>query len=369
MENVRWGDLPVIPDTESGIAAIEREQIIKPRSMELEGPQLYQPCSTYQAISELSSETIFKDNIVIRTIKLIQHAKKLRTIVQSFQLQQENQAGKPIDVDGAFVYPPLPPMPLGVEEIPSLQESLYTEIEHKAVVTVEMHRLDQQSAFQILNKAVAIICAHVGFEGATSSVLRILTDVIHDFYIKFTHSLRAAADKNNIGFIDIFEQVSHEMSIGSLRSLQSFHEKRIVNYHNHVWKQCKQLMAEYERLKQPDQQNEDVKIVKVKEENMSQIQFPVSEEQEEMLDQNESVIHFEELHVMEHSTTLGDDEAPKWISSHKHESSIQHHSATLDSDDEIIEVSDSPEDTGMHVDLINIPTNVNNGRINRDDQN
>lgn len=31
------------PDTEPGIAAIEREQITKPRPMELEGPILHQP--------------------------------------------------------------------------------------------------------------------------------------------------------------------------------------------------------------------------------------------------------------------------------------------------------------------------------------
>ena len=41
----RWGDLTVTPDTASGIAALEREQMTKPRPMEVEGPALHQPYS------------------------------------------------------------------------------------------------------------------------------------------------------------------------------------------------------------------------------------------------------------------------------------------------------------------------------------
>ena len=44
----RWGDLPVIRDTESGIAAIEREQMTKPRPLEIEEPALHQPPSLSQ---------------------------------------------------------------------------------------------------------------------------------------------------------------------------------------------------------------------------------------------------------------------------------------------------------------------------------
>ncbi len=42
-----WGDLPIVPDTESGIAAIEREQMTKPRPIEVEGPTLHQPSSRH----------------------------------------------------------------------------------------------------------------------------------------------------------------------------------------------------------------------------------------------------------------------------------------------------------------------------------
>lgn len=42
-----WGEMPVIADTDSGIAALEREQITKPRAMEVEGPRLHQPSSRH----------------------------------------------------------------------------------------------------------------------------------------------------------------------------------------------------------------------------------------------------------------------------------------------------------------------------------
>ena len=39
------------PETEPGIAAIEREQITKPRPMELDGPPLHQPVKMEQTLS------------------------------------------------------------------------------------------------------------------------------------------------------------------------------------------------------------------------------------------------------------------------------------------------------------------------------
>ena len=49
--SAHWGEMPTQPDTESGIAAIEREQITKPRPMEVEGPPLHQPSSKHYPAS------------------------------------------------------------------------------------------------------------------------------------------------------------------------------------------------------------------------------------------------------------------------------------------------------------------------------
>jgi hypothetical protein len=41
----KWGEIPSAPETDSGIAAIEREQLTKLRPIEVEGPRLHQPSS------------------------------------------------------------------------------------------------------------------------------------------------------------------------------------------------------------------------------------------------------------------------------------------------------------------------------------
>ena len=38
-----WGEIPNVHDTDSGIAALEREQMTKPRPTDVEGPPLHQP--------------------------------------------------------------------------------------------------------------------------------------------------------------------------------------------------------------------------------------------------------------------------------------------------------------------------------------
>lgn len=47
-----WGELPPPPDTDRGIANMEREQMAKLRSLEVEGPRLHQPSSRHQPPSK-----------------------------------------------------------------------------------------------------------------------------------------------------------------------------------------------------------------------------------------------------------------------------------------------------------------------------
>lgn len=50
---------------------------------------------------------------------------------------------------------------------------------------------------------------------------------------------------------DIVEQVYHEMGIGSVIEIHDFYQSRIINHHASMQQTCAQLMAEYEKLKQP----------------------------------------------------------------------------------------------------------------------
>lgn len=368
-----WGDLPVVPDTESGIAALEREQIIKPRPMELDGPELHQPSSVeHRATFEIPSELLFVDRIVPNTLQLAQHAKKLRLMLQ----QQQQEATKNSELDSNFTYPPLPPMPTTVDD-KQPNQAVKTEEENKAQVLSDAvnqlglpFELDEQVLGLIMKKSVAIICAHAGFEKTTESVLNMLTDIACEILRKITQLLRLAVDREAMcgshGFPDALEQVFHKIGLGSIRSLQVFYQERIVNYHDHMFQQCQQLTGEWEKLKHPEQQNEDTKTVKIKEENLAQIQFPVSEETEDGPDHGEGVMHLElhPLHNMEHetATTLADDEGTKWPPGHpntKVDAGGSSHTPALDSDEEIINVSDSPGDPNeMHVDLIHTSSSI-----------
>lgn len=54
--------------------------------------------------------------------------------------------------------------------------------------------VEGSTARLILRKAVATICAHTGYTDTSESVLRLLTDVTHEFLIKITGVLRANTD-------------------------------------------------------------------------------------------------------------------------------------------------------------------------------
>lgn len=98
--------------------------------------------------------------------------------------------------------------------------------------------LSWHSCRQLLYQAVATILAHTGFECANESVLETLTDVAHEYCLKFTKLLRFAVDRESrLGqtpFPDVMEQVFHEVGIGSVLSLQKFWQHRIKDYHSYM---------------------------------------------------------------------------------------------------------------------------------------
>ncbi|CAN8032448.1 unnamed protein product, partial [Ixodes persulcatus] len=90
----RWGDLPpLVPETESGIAAIEREQITKPRPVSIEGADLYQPGQAHGDQlhhKRLPPDLGVVDPITSHTIALIQHAKKVQSLLNGLQQQDKD---------------------------------------------------------------------------------------------------------------------------------------------------------------------------------------------------------------------------------------------------------------------------------------
>ncbi|XP_010141655.1 PREDICTED: STAGA complex 65 subunit gamma [Buceros rhinoceros silvestris] len=144
--------------------------------------------------------------------------------------------------------------------------------------------LSWSSCRQLLYQSMATILAHTGFECANESVLETLTDIAHEYCLKFTKLLRFAVDREarlgHTPFPDVMEQVFHEVGIGSVLSLQKFWQHRIKDYHSYMLQVSKQLSEEYEKIVNPEKAAEDTKPVKIKEEPVSDITFPISEELE-----------------------------------------------------------------------------------------
>ena len=54
--------------------------------------------------------------------------------------------------------------------------------------------MEGSTARLILRKAVATVCAHTGYTDTNESVLKVLTDITHEFLTKLTSVLRANTD-------------------------------------------------------------------------------------------------------------------------------------------------------------------------------
>lgn len=358
MMMTRWGELPMDPDTEPGIAAIEREQITKPRPMELEGPLLHQPVKIEQLSSyDAPIECTFGDALVTHTIALNQHAKKVRAMLASLQQQMENPHKQSETEDSMSFFPTIP-----VVEC-SEKETLRTRVTLDGCFTSKFRQgigealpeINEHLAKKMLRKALAVTCAHAGFDTTTESVLEILVDVVNEFFLKFTHLLRAAVDHEALvqgtNFPDVLEQVFYEIGIGSMRNLVTFYQTRVLNYHDHLLETCKQLNAEYKKLKYPDAAREpEENSVKVHEDEVPTILFPVTEEHDET-HPPEASLHLDELQnlptTFEQDTShVGTEEegtkSDQTVRTELLLSLPATNMPNLDPDEEIVNVIDSP---------------------------
>lgn len=350
-----WGDLPMIPDTESGIAAIEREQITKPRPVEVEGMKLHHPSRNEPIVSRpLPAECSSIDDLTLHTIKLIQYSKKIKSLLNSLHQHLDSQQ-KSIE-DGNHNYPAAPPIPeipesvmihYSKKEVPSDRESDFVYGKGKSPP-----ELSFPVVRQILRKSVAAICAHIGFDFSTDTVLETLTDIAHEHNLRICRLLRMAVDRQALtgytGFIDVIEQVFHEAGIGSITTLHNFYQNRMISYHKYLYQSCQQLLEEYDRLRIPEMKTDlNSKPIKIKDEPVSEINFPINEEIEESaMDEPHTPLQLEELPSAlqtmetESSATMKDEETMKWPGQNiKKEGSEP--TPNLDPDDEI-DGSDSP---------------------------
>ncbi|KAL3879103.1 hypothetical protein ACJMK2_031416 [Sinanodonta woodiana] len=237
------------------------------------------------------------DPLTLHTIRLIQHAKKLRSLIASVQ-QQQQETQKSVDFTRGKGKPP----PV----------------------------IDDVACRKLLRRSVAAICAHTGYDSCAESILETMTDIAHEFYLQFTRHLRTAADhamqSGESGFPDIIQQVYHEMGIGSVTCLHDFYQYRVVNYHRIMEEQCQQLTAEYDKLKEkPIIKTQDtLSVIRIKEEPHSEINFPVLDDNDEVIEAEqllnlEGLVGFEITVEHESATGLTTEVESKWSQSIKTE--------------------------------------------------
>uniref|UniRef100_A0A8D2BYW4 STAGA complex 65 subunit gamma n=1 Tax=Sus scrofa TaxID=9823 RepID=A0A8D2BYW4_PIG len=340
-----WGEIPISSSqtNRSSFDLLPREF----RLVEVHDPPLHQPSANKPkppTMLDIPSEPC---SLTIHTIQLIQHNRRLRNLIAAAQAQNQQQTEGVKTEEGEPLpsCPGSPPLPDDLLPLDCKNPNAPFQIRHSDPES-DFYRgkgepvteLSWHSCRQLLYQAVATILAHAGFECANESVLETLTDVAHEYCLKFTKLLRFAVDQEaRLGqtpFPDVMEQVFHEVGIGSVLSLQKFWQHRIKDYHSYMLQifftrliyKCKlkslplavdalfmfcwlcpglpqadsptgfqhflgkltlacqqiskQLSEEYERIVNPEKATEDTKPVKIKEEPVSDITFPVSEELE-----------------------------------------------------------------------------------------
>lgn len=279
------------------IAAIEREQIIKCRPMEIEGARLHQPSSSKSAQSSglLPPECTAIDPLVEHTIKLIKYNNQMKSLITNMKSQL---AGIKKEDDESLKEPLYSTsIPQYEGKIPGRSTELFchakTNIDSafcqgKGVAPPE---LNYEIVKKILTRSVAAIMAHIGFDDTSDVIVRILTDICHQYLSNMCNLLRAAVDREKqtgiTGFDDVLEQVFHEIGIGSIVYMHDFYMERIIGHYENVLCTSQQLLAEYEQLKNSpldSHQSDSLSLVKVKDEPLSDIHFPFNEDSEENVD-------------------------------------------------------------------------------------
>ncbi|XP_064412659.1 STAGA complex 65 subunit gamma [Latimeria chalumnae] len=326
-----WGEIPVSSNqpNRSAFDLLQREF----RTVEVQDPPLHQPSANKPRPTTMLDIPSEPCSLTIHTIQLMQYNRRLRGLIAAVQAGTHVQLPLPppqppllegIKTEESELLPPRPsspPLPDDLLPLDSKAPKLPFQLKHSDPES-DFYRgkgepvteLSWTSCRQLLYQSVATVLAHAGFESANESVLETLTDVAHEYYLKVTRLLRTAVDREaRLGqtpFPDVMEQVFHEIGIGSMLSLQRFWQQRIKDYHSYMLQVSKQLSEDYEKIVNPEKTSEDTKPLKIKEEPISDIAFPVQEEMETELAPSEQALPGV-TQADRFSTALGVDASPQ----------------------------------------------------------
>ncbi|XP_052834066.1 STAGA complex 65 subunit gamma [Octopus bimaculoides] len=274
-----WGDMPAVGDTDSAFAKMERDQLTKRRPMEIQGPRLYQTFSKqYSTSTKPAPQEKFQiDPLTLHTIRLLQHIRKMKNLIQQVTAQHEN--AKP---DAELTFPP--PLPIPEYTGPDTKPKMTKPFSHMPYT--------RESVVDVV------------LSDSKESCLELMTDIVQEYYSRIMKHMRSAVDNQllheQIGFPDVVEQVFHECGIGSVTELHDFYQNRVLRYHDNMLQQSQQLVSEYEKLKQSGgpKPAETFTLIRIRDEPSSDIQFPELEEKDDVVD-TEHLLHLKGWYLVQ----------------------------------------------------------------------
>lgn len=285
--NFLWGEYPETREEEKVPKEIGDLVILS--AIKKEMPKAKQPQPPPGAGNDIviAPEHSTMEENVLYTIKLIQHARQVRKLINQVKSSDLPDEGTSRDMKSC------PPMPFKSESIQKKQNrgSCHLEqIERRETSftlgePIYLPDIGKEIAKEILFKFVATVVAHAGFDTAMQIPLQTLADVAESYLKKFTTLLRFATDKEavygNTGFSDAMERVYHEMGIGSIFSMHDFYQKRIFQYRDMREARSLRLVQQYQDLLQELKLETEEVLFKSEmeiEEEIPELHFPATAE-------------------------------------------------------------------------------------------
>lgn len=232
------------------LSASDMDDWLTPKPLAPTAPMLHQPSpEETPSFQILPAKFCRSDPLVQQTIQLLQYQRQVAQLIVRAQTS---------GLEGGSLPQCTPPPDDTVPERKTAKPSFLNFIPPERTPFTsgknqpQLLEVEGSTARLILRKAVATVCAHTGYTDTSESVLRVLTDVTHEFLNKLTSSLRANTDNllltDRCPFHDVVEQTLHDVGIGSMTELHKMYRERVLQYHTRVQQESLQLYNQYQNL-------------------------------------------------------------------------------------------------------------------------
>jgi len=218
--------------------------------------KMHQPSPQLTSSFEvLSGDSCRFNPIVQNTIRYVQYNNNVLHLISI----AKNVLSSADEVSTASLAP-CPPIPAEAPSFrhltsPNLDDALHIEVRHSI-------------ASKIMRQSVSLMLSHQGFTDTSESVLRVITDVLHQFMSQLTILLREHMDaallvNTQPNIYDVFETTLQDKVGWSINDLLKMYKEKVVDYQTNAKAQASQLHNSYSALlgRVKEQQNRAVQLI------------------------------------------------------------------------------------------------------------